>query len=457
MVKQQHSINPWTGDTNATFDITTDAVINERLQQAQQAFKHWHKHFEIYERLEPVATLAELLKTRREQLALLITQEMGKPYRESLAEIDKCAWLCEVYVQQAADWLSPEHIQTEARKSFVQPMPLGIVLLVMPWNFPFWQVIRAAIPAITAGNSVLLKHASNVPQCALAIEQLFQEAGFKQGLFSSLLINGQQASHLVRHPSIKGVSLTGSEAAGRSVAMVASEYFKKVVLELGGSDPFILLEDANIPLALDTAIQSRFANGGQSCIAAKRFIVDRYIYDDFCHQLGERIAQLQVGDPMLAETDIGPLARADIANDIHRQVRDSVGAGAQLHTGGDFWQGHACCYQPTLLTDAKLDMPVMQEETFGPVAVATKATDIQHAISIANSSRFGLGSTVFTGDSTTAQTVAENLNSGTTYINGLMRSDPRLPFGGIGDSGIGREMGRLGILEFTNLKTIIHS
>lgn len=453
----QISRNPWTRELLAEVAFTDALVLEQTLQKAQQAFKNWHKHFAIYERLEPIEALALLLRQQRETLARLITQEMGKRYIESLAEIDKCAWLCEVYARHSIDWLEPEHIATEARKSFVQPLPLGVILLVMPWNFPFWQVIRAAIPAIIAGNSVLLKHASNVPLCAQALFALFQEAGFKEGLFNVVFVPGNQVEKLVRHPHIRGVSLTGSEPAGRSVAQVAAGYFKKVVLELGGSDPFIVLEDANLSLALDTAIQSRFANAGQSCIAAKRFIIDKYHYADFCEALTERIQQLKMGDPMDPETDIAPLARAQHCDELHEQVTETLNSGAKLCCGGRKWSEHDGCYQPTLLANAMPGMKAFDEETFGPVATITKASDIQHAISLANSSHFGLGSTVFTQDSTTAQTIAENLRTGCTYINGLMRSDPRLPFGGTGNSGLGREMGRLGLLEFTNLKTIIHS
>lgn len=453
----QISRNPWTREILAEVAFTTTSELEQTLQKAQQAFKSWHKHVAIYERIEPIEALALLLRRDRETLARLITQEMGKRYVESLAEIDKCAWLCDVYATHSEAWLEPEHIATEARKSFVQPIPLGVVLLVMPWNFPFWQVIRAAIPAIIAGNSVLLKHASNVPLCAQALLALFQGAGFKEGLFSAVFVPGNQISPLVRHPYIRGVSLTGSEPAGRSVAQVAAEGFKKVVLELGGSDPFIVLEDANLNLALDTAIQSRFANAGQSCIAAKRFIIDKYHYADFCHALTERIQKLRIGDPMDTNTDIAPLARPQHCDELHQQVIATQQAGARLCCGGNIWPQHNGCYEPTLLAEVMPGMTAFDEETFGPVATITKASDIQHAISLANSSHFGLGSTVFTQDSTTAQTVAENLRTGCTYINGLMKSDPRLPFGGTGNSGIGREMGRLGLLEFTNLKTIIHS
>ena len=453
----QLSRNPWTGALLADIALTPEKELEATLQTAQHAFKGWYKHHALYERLEPIQALANLLRQQREALALLITQEMGKRYTESLAEIDKCALLCEVFVTHSEDWLAPEQVSTEARKSFVQPLPLGVILLVMPWNFPFWQVIRAAIPAIIAGNSIVLKHASNVPLCAQALFNLFQEACFKEGLFNVVFVAGNQVEQLVRHPHIRGVSLTGSEPAGRSVALVAAESFKKVVLELGGSDPFIVLEDANLKLALDTAIQSRFANAGQSCIAAKRFIIDKYHYAHFCEALTERIQTLKIGDPMDPETDIAPLARPQHCDELHEQVTTTLNSGAELRCGGGKWSEHDGCYQPTLLANAMPGMKAFDEETFGPVATITKASDIQHAISLANSSHFGLGSTVFTQDSTTAQTVAENLRTGCTYINGLMRSDPRLPFGGMGNSGVGREMGRLGLLEFTNLKTIIHS
>jgi len=450
----QHSVNPWTGETLGSYAQLDDREVNDALDKARLAFRHWPVHVPLFARTEPIVALAALLRSQRETLALLITQEMGKLYRESLAEIDKCAFLCDVYAEQGVNWLAPEHIPTEAKKSFVQPVPLGVILLVMPWNFPFWQVVRAAVPAILAGNAVLLKHASNVPQCALALEKLFLEAGFARGLFQTLLIPSSRIEGLIRHPLIRGVSLTGSEAAGRAVAGICGQELKKVVLELGGSDPFIILEDANLKKALDTVIRSRFINGGQSCIATKRLIVDRYHYDDFVQALQTRISQLKVGDPMDDTTDIPPLARPDLRDELHQQVTDSIGQGARLACGGKSVEETLSAYLPTLLVDTQPGMTAFDEETFGPVLTVSKSSDIPHALSLANASRFGLGSTVFTADGTTAQTLAEGLHSGCTFVNDLMHSDPRLPFGGVGDSGMGREMGRLGLLEFTNLKTI---
>lgn len=450
----QKSINPWTGETLGSYAQLDDTQINNILDKARLSFRHWPVNVPIFARTEPIAALASLLRAQRETLALLITQEMGKLYRESLAEVDKCAFLCEVYAEKGAEWLEPEHIATEAKKSFVQPVPLGVILLVMPWNFPFWQVIRAAVPAILAGNAVLLKHASNVPRCALALEKLFLEAGFAQGLFQTLLIPSSKVEALIHHPLIRGVSLTGSEAAGRAVAGICGQELKKVVLELGGSDPFIVLEDANLDKALNTVIKSRFINGGQSCIAAKRLIVDRYHYDDFVQALQTRISQLKVGNPMDDTTDIPPLARPDLRDELHQQITDSIAQGARLSCGGKAVENTLSAYYPTLLADIQPGMTAFDEETFGPVLTVTKASDIPHALSLANATRFGLGSTVFTADGTTAQTLAESLHSGCTFVNDLMHSDPRLPFGGVGDSGMGREMGRLGLLEFTNLKTI---
>jgi succinate-semialdehyde dehydrogenase/glutarate-semialdehyde dehydrogenase len=451
----QKSINPWTGETLGSYAQHGDIQANQALEKARLAFRHWPMHVPVFARAEPILALAGLLRAQRETLALLITQEMGKLYRESLAEVDKCAFLCEVYAEKGAEWLEPEHIRTEAKKSFVQPVPLGVILLVMPWNFPFWQVIRAAVPAILAGNAVLLKHASNVPQCALALEKLFLEAGFAQSLFQTLLIPSSRIEGLIRHPLIRGVSLTGSEKAGRAVAGICGQELKKVVLELGGSDPFIVLEDANLDKALNTVIKSRFINGGQSCIAAKRLIVDRYHYDDFVAALHSRISQLKVGDPMDENTDIPPMARPDLRDELHAQVVTTTAEqGARLLCGGKAVENTLSAYHPTLLADIQPGMTAFDEETFGPVLTVTKSSDIPHALSLANASRFGLGSTVFTSDGTTAQTLAESLHSGCTFVNDLMHSDPRLPFGGVGDSGMGREMGRLGLLEFTNLKTI---
>lgn len=448
------SINPWTGEVLGSFPLISSKQLEARLQAAYQAQRHWRTHVPTFSRAEPIAKLAQILTEQREPLAKMITSEMGKLYRESLAEIDKCAWLCRVFAEQGAQWLEPEHIPTEAKRSYVQPIPLGVILLIMPWNFPFWQVIRAAIPALMAGNAVVLKHASNVPQCALTLERLFLEAGFVEGLFQTLIMASSDIDALIRHPIIQGVSLTGSETAGRSVARTAGEMLKKVVLELGGSDPFIVLEDANLSLALDTVMRSRFINGGQSCIAAKRLIVDRYHYASFVEQLTERIGQLRTGNPMDDTTDIPPLARADLRDELHRQVVNTCQAGGILHLGGQPIASTLSAYPATLISNVQPGMAAFDEETFGPVLTVTQASDIPHALSLANASRFGLGATVFTADGTTGRILAENLRTGCTFINDLMRSDPRIPFGGVGDSGMGREMGRLGILEFTNLKSI---
>ncbi len=450
----QVSQNPWTGEILAQYPSHDDGAIAEALEKARLAQRHWPAHVTIYQRTDVIAQLANVLRANQAELATLITQEMGKLYRESLAEVEKCAYLCDVFAKHGAEWLEPEAIASDARRSFLLPQPLGVILLVMPWNFPFWQVIRAAVPAILAGNAVLLKHASNVPQCALALERCFLEAGFAQGLFQTLLIPSRKIDALIRHPLIRGVSLTGSEAAGRAVARTAGEMLKKVVLELGGSDPFVILEDANIPLAIDTAIASRFVNGGQSCIAAKRLIVDRYHYDDVVHQLTERIASLKVGDPMDEATQIPPMARPDLRDELHGQVMQTLAQGAVLQCGGSIVADTLSCYQPTLLADVLPGMTGFDDELFGPVAVVIKASDIPHALSLANASRFGLGSTVFTADGTTAMTLAENLRTGCTAVNTMMRSDPHLPFGGVGDSGMGLEMGRLGLFEFTNLKNV---
>jgi succinate-semialdehyde dehydrogenase/glutarate-semialdehyde dehydrogenase len=450
----QTSQNPWTGDILGQYAQLDDASISKRLETARLAQQQWPTHVTIYQRTDVVVKLAEILREKKGELARLITQEMGKLYRESLAEIEKCAYLCDVYAEHGAEWLEPEPLPSKLRKSLLLPQPLGVILLVMPWNFPFWQVIRAAVPAILAGNAVMLKHASNVPQCALALEQCFLEAGYAEGLFQTLLIPSSRIDALIRHPIIRGVSLTGSEAAGRAVARTAGEMLKKVVLELGGSDPFIVLEDADLKLALDTAVASRFINGGQSCIAAKRLIIDRYHYDDFVHQLEQKIRALKVGDPMDDSTDIPPLARPDLRDELHQQVTQTLAQGATLKCGGAMVEESLASYYPTLLSDVTPSMTAFTEETFGPVAVAVKSSDIPHALSLANASRFGLGSSIFTADGTTAMTFAENLRTGCTAINSMMRSDPLLPFGGVGDSGMGREMGRMGLLEFTNIKTV---
>jgi succinate-semialdehyde dehydrogenase/glutarate-semialdehyde dehydrogenase len=384
-----------------------------------------------------------------------MTDEMGKPLKDALAEVEKCAWVCDYYAENTAKFLEDELVNTDATKSFVRYQALGLVLAVMPWNFPFWQVFRFAAPALMAGNGALLKHASNVPGCAAAIEEAFNECGVPKGLFTNLHIPSDRVGDLIRHPLVKAVTLTGSDAAGRSVAKIAGECLKKTVLELGGSDPYIVLEDADLELAAETCKNSRLINAGQSCISAKRMIVVSAVYDDFIKLFKEKMAAVTFGDPNDDSSGIGPMARADLRDELHAQVEKSIEKGAECILGGQVPDRVGAFYPPTILTNVKPGMPAYEAELFGPVAAVIQAKDEDEAIRIANDTGFGLGAAVFTQDVNKGERIAaEFLQAGSCFVNGPVKSDPRLPFGGIKESGYGRELSHFGIKEFVNIKTV---
>ncbi|PYK86210.1 MAG: NADP-dependent succinic semialdehyde dehydrogenase, partial [Verrucomicrobia bacterium] len=427
--------------------------IEERLKRAEEAFAR-HRREPFAKRGQLMLAAASLLEQGKKELAQTITLEMGKLLGGAMGEIEKCARVCRFYAENAERFLEDEPVQTDAARSFVRYQPLGAVLAIMPWNFPFWQVFRFAAPALMAGNVGLLKHAANVPQCALAIEKIFCRAGFDEGVFQTLLIEAEQVEHLIVDPRVKAVTLTGSERAGSAVASAAAREIKKAVLELGGSDAFIVMPSADFKAALTTAVKARTINSGQSCIAAKRFFIADKVYDDFLRQFVERMRALKIGDPLDETTEIGPLATEQILNGVHDQVQKSVVAGAKLLTGGNRIHGPGFFYEPTVLVNVPRKSPAYREEVFGPVASIFRVRDVADAIEIANDSPFGLGASAWTGDPTEKELFASELDAGVVFINGMVASDPRLPFGGVKRSGFGRELGAAGIREFTNIKTI---
>jgi len=449
------SINPATGELIAEFDTWDQATLDEVVTQAGYEFADWSKLTPLEDRVALLKRLGDVLMDDQKPLAELITLEMGKLYSEALAEVEKCALLCDYYAEHAGTFLADEPVETDASRSYVAYLPLGMVLGVMPWNYPFWQVFRFAVPTVTAGNIALLKHASNVPQCALAIEEVFRKAGYPDGIFTNLMIGSDKVESVIRHPMVKAVSLTGSEHAGRKVASVAGEALKKTVLELGGSDAFIVLDNADIKQAVAGAVKGRFLNVGQSCIAAKRFIVDSMIADDFTAQFQAAIEeQFTPGDPMDEATTLAPMARQDLLDELHQQVMASVELGAKIVTGGYQLDRPGYYYAPTILTNITSNMPAYNEEFFGPVAIVLKASEPAHALGLANATDFGLGGSIWGNDIATAETMARSMESGATFINSTTFSDPRLPFGGVKNSGYGRELSAQGIREFTNIKTI---
>lgn len=447
------SINPTTGKVIKRFKSHTSKQIDSAIERAYRAFQRW-RLLPLPKRGERIAAAAQILRERKQHYATLMTLEMGKPIRQSLAEVDKCAWVCDYFAQMAETFLRDEVVQTEAQKSYVHFEPLGVVFAIMPWNFPFWQVFRFAAPALMAGNVAILKHASNVPQCALAIEQVLLKAGCPKGVFTTLLIEPNAVKTIVTDERIAGVTLTGSDGAGRHVAEIAGRSLKKTVLELGGADPFIVLDGADLPHCSSMAAQSRTINSGQSCIAAKRFIVQKGVAEEFTDLLVKNMRALRVGDPRQEATQVGPLARKDLLETVHRQVQQSVRKGARLLTGGKSSEGKGFFYEPTVLARVKSGMPAFDEEVFGPVASVIVAKDEEDAIKLANDSRFGLGASVWSRDLSKAESLAQRLEAGNVFINDFVKSDPRLPFGGVKASGYGRELGSYGIKEFTNIKTI---
>lgn len=448
-----NSINPATGQTLNSFSPDSADEIETKIANCHSSGNNW-RQASLEKRSELLRSLAKEIKKQQNALALQMTAEMGKLFSESLAEIGKCAWVCEYYAEQAEEFLTDEIIESDASQSKIIRQPLGTVLAIMPWNFPFWQVFRCAAPALMAGNTVLLKHASNVPGCAQAIEKLFTDAGLPEGVFQNLVISSPQVADVIRDNRIHAVSLTGSESAGRSVAAIAGESLKKTVLELGGSDAFVVLEDADIELAISNAMTSRFLNCGQSCIAAKRFIVVDTIADEFVEQLKTAIKELKPGNPIDKQTTLAPMAREDLLEELHQQVLKSVELGATMLSGGKPVDRSGFFYEATLLDNVKPGMPAYHEELFGPVAAIIRVTDEAESLTIANDSIFGLGGSVWTQDIKRGENFARHLECGCAFVNGMVKSDPRLPFGGIKNSGYGRELSLLGIQEFTNAKTV---
>jgi len=447
------TINPATGERLCQYPALTDREIDDKLDVAHRAARSW-RETPIDERTGVLRRAGELLEQRAIEYGRLMTLEMGKPVRAAIDEAKKCATACYFYADHAVAYLADEKVDIKNERGYVAFEPLGVVLAVMPWNFPFWQVIRFAAPALAAGNVGLLKHASNVPQCALAIEQLFEEAGAPGGAFQTLLISSEAIADILADDRVAAATLTGSEAAGSSVASIAGKHIKKTVLELGGSDPFIVMPSADFDSAVKTAVAARAINNGQSCIAAKRFIVAEPIAERFTDAFVERMRALVVGDPMSERTNIGPLATEQIRRDLHDQVTRAVAAGAKIRLGGRARDGAGFFYEPTVLTDLSPDSPVLREETFGPLAAIVRARDVGHAIEIANDSRFGLGAAAWTQDATEKERFARGLAAGTVVINGMVASDPRFPFGGVKKSGYGRELSAFGLREFVNIKTV---
>lgn len=448
-------INPTTGETLKQYDEMPPQEVSSAIQKAHQAFLDWKKAG-FAERADCLRQAAGILRSRAEDYARLMALEMGKPIRDGKAEAEKCAWVCDYFAENGGRFLQPEIVATDSGKSYVTFMPLGVILAVMPWNYPFWQVFRCAAPALMAGNAVVLKHASNVPGCALAIEGIFREAGFPAHVFTALLVSSSQVDAIIESPLVKGISLTGSVAAGRAVARKAGEMLKKTVLELGGSDPYLVLADADVETAATVCAIARLTNCGQSCIAAKRFIVVQSLKEKFEQMLVRQMSAASMGDPMQEDTTIGPLARHDLRDYLHQQVIKSIKMGARCLLGGEIPEGKGAFYPPTVLTDVSKGMPLYDEESFGPVAVIIPARDEEAAVRMANDSGFGLGAAVFTSDLARGEQIAaQELEAGLCFVNSQVKSDPRLPFGGVKDSGYGRELSHFGIKEFVNIKTVV--
>jgi len=447
------SVNPATEEVLESYSVSTASDIDQTMNRARSAFDKW--------KLEPLERRSALmrqaaanLRGRRSELARLMTLEMGKPIQQSEAEIEKCAWNCDYYAENAAGLLAPRVIQSNAADSYVQFNPLGVILAIMPWNFPFWQVFRFAAPSLMAGNTAVLKHASNVSGCSLAIAEVFTRSGFPEGVFQSVIIAGGGVSRLIQDERIAAVTLTGSDIVGSKVAAQAGSVIKKTILELGGSDPYIVLSDADLDAAATVGVRARFQNTGQSCIAAKRFIVEEAIYDQFCARFTQLTQALKVGSPLERDCEVGPLARADLRDGLEKQVRDSVAQGARIAAGGSRLSGRGFFFAPTVLTDVTPAMTAGCEEVFGPVAAMMKARDANQAIEIANATPFGLGASLWTRDLDRARRLAAAIESGQVFVNGMVASDPRLPFGGVKRSGYGRELSEFGIREFVNIQTV---
>ncbi len=447
-------INPATEETIKTYEEMSDEEAQSIITQTNEAFNDW-KRTGFSERAQLMKKAAQILEDNIEEYATLMTKEMGKPISGSKSEVKKCAWVCNYYSENAGKFLENEFIETDASKSFVTFQPLGVVLAVMPWNFPLWQVFRFAAPGLMAGNAGVLKHASNVPGCALAIEDVFRKAGFPENLFRALLIRNKQVKAVIENPVVQAATLTGSTPAGRAVASQSGQMLKKTVLELGGSDPYLILEDADVEDTVSTCVKSRLINSGQSCIAAKRFIVVEPLVKDFEELFVEKMRNAVVGDPFDEKTVVGPMARVDLRDELHQQVLTSVEKGTRTLLGGEKPQSKGAFYPPSVLTDVKKGTPAYEEELFGPVASIIPVKDEEEGIFIANDTTFGLGAAVFTKDVARGERIAsEELEAGCCFVNSFVKSDPRLPFGGVKESGYGRELSYYGIKEFVNIKTV---
>jgi succinate-semialdehyde dehydrogenase / glutarate-semialdehyde dehydrogenase len=447
------TINPATGQTIKTFQALTDAQVDQKLQRGAETFRTFRK-LSFADRARMMCRAAEVLEGEKDSLARLMTTEMGKTYRSAVDEAVKCAWACRYYAENAERFLADEVVETPASRSFIRYQPMGVVLVIMPWNYPFWQVFRFIAPGLMAGNVGVLKHASNVPQCAMKIEEILLKAGFPEGAFQTLLIGSDKVDRILDDPRVAAATLTGSEGAGVKVGAGAAQRIKKVVLELGGSDPFIVMPSANLDDAVTVGVKARVINNGQSCIAAKRFIVAHKIADKFLSTFVSQMEKLKLGDPFDEKTDVGPLANAEAVTSLDADVRSTVKAGAKVLTGGKPAPGPGSFYLPTVLTDIPKDSPAYREELFGPVASVFRAKDVDDAIRIANDSRFGLGASAWTNDKAEQERFINELEAGMVFINQMVFSDPRVPFGGVKRSGVGRELSTYGIREFTNVKTV---
>ena len=447
------TINPATGQTIKTFEALTDAQVDQKIQKATETFRSFRK-LSFADRGRMMNRAAEILESEKETLAKLMTTEMGKTYRSAIDEAVKCAWVCRYYAEHAEGFLADEVVETPASRSFIRYQPMGVVLVIMPWNYPFWQVFRFIAPGLMAGNVGILKHASNVPQCALKIEEILLKAGFPEGAFQTLLIGSSQVDRILDDPRVAAATLTGSEGAGVQVGSGAAKRIKKVVLELGGSDPFIVMPSADLEQAVTTGIKARTANNGQSCIAAKRFIVADQIADKFQAEFVAQMEKLKLGDPFDEKTDVGPLANAEAVTSLQADVQASVKAGAKVLTGGKPADRPGSFYLPTVLTDIPKDSPAYREELFGPVASIFRVKNVDEAIRVANDVRFGLGASAWSNDKSEQERFINELEAGMVFINQMVFSDPRVPFGGVKRSGVGRELSTYGIREFTNVKTV---
>ncbi|MDT8324617.1 MAG: NAD-dependent succinate-semialdehyde dehydrogenase [Bacteroidota bacterium] len=447
------SVNPATGKQLEEFSADSREQVEEKIRRAGEEFRHWRER-PIGERAGLMQAAAEELRARSDTYARAMTLEMGKPITQSRSEVEKCAWVCAYYAEQAESMLAAEILASDASESYVRFDPIGPVLAVMPWNFPFWQVFRFAAPALMAGNTALLKHASNVPRCALLIEEVFRNAGFPEGCFQTLMIPSSAVGEVIAHPAVRAATLTGSEHAGSQVAAAAGKDIMKTVLELGGSDPFIVLDDADVEEAARTGATARMINTGQSCIAAKRFILTASVAERFTTVFCEKLADMVVGDPLDDATEVGAMAREDLLRELDAQVRETVAAGGRLLMGGSRREGPGVFYPPTVVTDVRPGMPMYEQETFGPAAAIIIVQDEEEAIAVANDSTFGLGASLWTQDRARAARLAARIEAGAVFVNGLVKSDPRLPFGGVKRSGYGRELSHYGIREFVNIKTV---